>query len=189
MDRSEKSRILQDRGTSPGLETSQDAGGSRIGRASDIYSVRKTTYFQPNTQEMSSQTEAYYLKDRNSEAVDSFDLYDHVKKSFQYTSYSDKSKATSVNERLEKQKEKEELRGENLEELDASISSVVEALRWSGRYNNSVIIFLSDNGAREWSEPSLPNHNAPFRGGKGTVYEGGTRIPGFVHSPLRGRGR
>ena len=83
-----------------------------------------------------------------------------------------------------KQKEKEELRGENLEELDASISSVVEALRWSGRYNNSVIIFLSDNGAREWSEPSLPNHNAPFRGGKGTVYEGGTRIPGFIHSPL-----
>merc|ERR1712032_1633796 len=80
-DRSEKSRILQDRGTSPGLETSQqDAGGSRIGRASDIYSVRKTTYYQPNTQE----------------------------KSFQYTSYSDKTKATSVNDRLEKQKEKEE---------------------------------------------------------------------------------
>lgn len=89
-----------------------------------------------------------------------------------------------------KQKEKEELRRENLEELDASISSVVEALRSSGRYNNSVIIFLSDNGARESSEPSLPNHNAPFRGGKGTVYEGGTRIPGFVHSPLvTGRGR
>ena len=83
-----------------------------------------------------------------------------------------------------KQKEKEQLRQENLKELDGSISSVVEALRSSGRYNNSVIIFLSDNGAREPSEPSFPDHNAPFRGGKGTVYEGGTRIPGFIHSPL-----
>ena len=109
VDRSEKSRILQDRGTSPGLETSQNAsGGSRIGRASDIYSVRKTTYFQPNTREISSQTEAYYLKDRNSEAVENFDLYDHVKKSFQFTSYSDKTNGSTVNERMEKQKEKEE---------------------------------------------------------------------------------
>ena len=109
VDRSEKSRILQDRGTSPGLETSQNSSaGSRIGRASEIYSVRKTTYFQPNTREISSQTEAYYLKDRNSEAVDNFDLYDHVKKSFQFTSYSDKTNGSTVNERLEKQKEKED---------------------------------------------------------------------------------
>ena len=58
---------------------------------------------------MSSQTEEYYLKDRNSAAVDNFDLYDHVKKSCQYTSYSDQASATSkVNERLEKHKEKEE---------------------------------------------------------------------------------
>ena len=87
----------------------QDAGGSRIGRPSDIYSVRKTTYFQPNTREMSSQTEEYYLKDRNSAAVDNFDLYDHVKKSCQFTSYSDQASATSkITERLEKHKEKEE---------------------------------------------------------------------------------
>ena len=103
---------------------------------------------------------------------------------FIYLSMFTKIYPSEVGSVKRKQKEKEQLRRENLEELDTSISSVVEALRSSGRYNNSVIIFLSDNGAREWSEPSLPNHNAPFRGGKGTVYEGGTRIPGFIHSPL-----
>ena len=109
---------------------------------------------------------------------------------FVYLSMFTKIYPSEVGTVKSKQIEKEQLRGENLEQLDTSISSVVEALRSSGRYNNSVIIFLSDNGAREWSEPSMPNHNAPFRGGKGTVYEGGTRIPGFVHSPLvTGRGR
>ena len=103
---------------------------------------------------------------------------------FIYLSMFTKIYPSEVGEVKSKQKEKEQLRRENLKELDASISSVVEALRSSGRYNNSVIIFLSDNGARVWSEPSLPDHNAPFRGGKGTVYEGGTRIPGFIHSPL-----
>ena len=103
---------------------------------------------------------------------------------FIYLSMFTKIYPSEVGSVKRKQKEKEQLRREILEEMDSSISSVVEALRSSGRYNNSVIIFLSDNGAREWSEPSLPNHNAPFRGGKGTVYEGGTRIPGFIHSPL-----
>ena len=103
---------------------------------------------------------------------------------FIYLSMFTKIYPSEVGEVKSKQKEKEQLRRENLKELDASISSVVEALRSSGSYNNSVIIFLSDNGAREWSEPSLPDHNAPFRGGKGTVFEGGTRIPGFIHSPL-----
>ena len=40
--------------------------------------------------------------------MDNFDLYDHVKKSFQFTSYSDKTNGSSVNDRMEKQKEKEE---------------------------------------------------------------------------------
>ena len=83
-----------------------------------------------------------------------------------------------------KQKHKEQLRQENLEEWDAAIIGIVEALKVTGRYENSVLLFFSDNGARESSDPSLPKHNAPCRGGKGSVYEGGTRVPAFLHSPL-----
>ena len=108
VDRSEKSRILQDRGTSPGVDTNQ-ASSSRIGKCSDIYSVRKTTYFQPEWVHVHTQTEEYFLRDRTTEKQENFDLYDHVKKSFQYTSYTDKTDTThKVNERLEKHKEKEQ---------------------------------------------------------------------------------
>ena len=109
VDRSDKSKILQDRGTSPGLETDQ-ASTSRIGKSSEIYSIRKTSYFKPNTIDIHTQTEQYYLKDRSKGEVDAnFDLYDHVKKSFQYTSYTEKTDNPSkVNERLEMHKEKEQ---------------------------------------------------------------------------------
>ena len=57
----------------------------------------------------------------------------------------------------------------------------------SGHYNNTVILFMSDNGGRAvpgGDSRSSPNH--PLRGSKGSVYEGGTKVPGFIHSPLLG---
>ena len=88
-----------------------------------------------------------------------------------------------------RQKQMEQFRRKNLQDLDGSVASVVHALKSSGRYANSVVIFISDNGAREWSDPSLPNHNAPLRGAKGSVYEGGTKVPALIHSPLVTGGR
>ena len=82
----------------------------------------------------------------------------------------------------------ERFRQKNLRELDSSLAGVVQALKTSRRFDNSVIIFVSDNGAREWSDPSLPNHNAPLRGAKGSVYEGGTKVPAVIHSPTLLRG-
>ena len=46
---------------------------------------------------------------------------------------------------------------------------------------------MSDNGGRAvpgGHRRSSPNH--PLRGSKGSVYEGGTKVPGFIHSPLLG---
>ena len=53
----------------------------------------------------------------------------------------------------------------------------------SGRYNNTVILFISDNGGRSMP-PRAPSPNAPLRGYKGGVYEGGVKVPAMVHSPL-----
>lgn len=113
----------------------------------------------------------------------------HDQPLFIYLSLFTKSYPRRVGRVKSRQKQMEQFRQKNLQELDGSVSSVIQALKSSGRFANSVVIFISDNGAREWSDPSLPNHNAPLRGAKGSVYEGGTKVPALIHSPLVTGGR
>ena len=108
---------------------------------------------------------------------------------FIYLSLFTKSYPRRVGRVKNRQKQMEQFRQKNLRDMDESVSSVVQALKSSGRFANSVVIFISDNGAREWSDPSLPNHNAPLHGAKGSVYEGGTKVPALIHSPLVTGGR
>lgn len=58
--------------------------------------------------------------------------------------------------------------------LDASVGQVTQALRKADLDENTLIFFLSDNGG---PTRELTSSNAPLRGGKGTVYEGGVRVP------------
>ncbi|MEQ2240150.1 hypothetical protein ILYODFUR_011885 [Ilyodon furcidens] len=64
--------------------------------------------------------------------------------------------------------------------LDEGVAQLVEELKTSGLYQNSVLIYSSDNGG----QPLSGGSNWPLRGGKGTYWEGGIRAVGFVHSPL-----
>ncbi|MBC9868125.1 MAG: sulfatase-like hydrolase/transferase [Opitutae bacterium] len=63
-----------------------------------------------------------------------------------------------------------------VEHMDAGIGEVVQALKDNGIYRNTVIIFSSDNGG----SLRFGSDNGPLRAGKGTVYEGGLRVPNFV---------
>nr|XP_011416314.2 arylsulfatase B-like [Crassostrea gigas] len=61
--------------------------------------------------------------------------------------------------------------------LDEAIGNITDQLRESGMYDDTLIVFTSDNGG--W--PKYYGNNYPLRGGKFTVYEGGTRVVSFVH--------
>lgn len=58
--------------------------------------------------------------------------------------------------------------------LDAAVGRVMRALTEHNLDDNTLIVFLSDNGGPIQVTAS---RNTPFRDGKGTVYEGGIRVP------------
>ncbi len=60
-----------------------------------------------------------------------------------------------------------------IEHLDAGIGKVIASLREVGLYNNTFIIFTSDNGG----QTGVGANNGPLRGGKQDMYEGGIRVP------------
>ena len=60
-----------------------------------------------------------------------------------------------------------------IEHLDDRIGIVIDALKSSGIYDNTLIIFTSDNGGDIPAGAS----NAPLFGCKGQMYEGGIRVP------------
>jgi len=64
--------------------------------------------------------------------------------------------------------------------LDHAMERVVHSLKETGFYENTIIVFTTDNGGAV----KKGGNNFPLRGTKGTLYEGGTRGIGFIHSPL-----
>jgi len=61
-----------------------------------------------------------------------------------------------------------------LANMDDGVGEVMQRLRDLGLEENTLVIFLSDNGGPTLE---LTSSNAPLRGGKGSMYEGGVRIP------------
>ncbi|KAJ7390442.1 hypothetical protein OS493_025142 [Desmophyllum pertusum] len=70
--------------------------------------------------------------------------------------------------------------------LDQSVGKVVDALKTRNMYNNSVIIFSTDNGGPAAGLDGNSACNYPLRGMKTTLWEGGVRGVALVQSPLLG---
>eukprot|EP00112_Aurelia_sp_Birch-Aquarium-sp1_P009365 Seg2061.3 transcript_id=Seg2061.3/GoldUCD/mRNA.D3Y31 product="Arylsulfatase B" protein_id=Seg2061.3/GoldUCD/D3Y31 len=60
--------------------------------------------------------------------------------------------------------------------LDDSMRNFTNAVKNAGMWENTVMIFMSDNGGN----PTSAGYNWPLRGAKGTVWEGGIRSTSFV---------
>ena len=68
-----------------------------------------------------------------------------------------------------------------IEHMDSGIGRVIDALKESGQYENTIIVFTSDNGG----QANVGANNGPLRGEKQQMYEGGLRIPGCIRVPGR----
>ncbi len=70
--------------------------------------------------------------------------------------------------------------------MDQGIGMIVDALKDSGNFENTLIFFLSDNGG-VYPEAWLPTFdwadNSPFRRGKVALLEGGVHVPFIAHWP------
>ncbi len=61
--------------------------------------------------------------------------------------------------------------------MDDAIKNILQVLKESGKEDNTLVIFLSDNGGSKGA------NNSPYRGGKTYFFEGGTRMPCIIKWP------
>jgi arylsulfatase A-like enzyme len=87
------------------------------------------------------------------------------------------------------------LRGACATHMDDAIGRILAALERKKFRDNTLVLFLSDNGAHppsvnqggpypgDYGQLKVGNDNTPLRGHKSGVYEGGIRTPGVAHWP------
>lgn len=72
-----------------------------------------------------------------------------------------------------------------VEGMDKSLGDVMDNLQKQGVADNTMVVFLSDNGGLSVGQRAAPHNtqNLPLRAGKGSIYEGGVRVPMIVRWP------
>ena len=66
-------------------------------------------------------------------------------------------------------------------QLDDIVGAVMKKLKDAGLDDNTIVAFSTDNGTENFTWPD--GGQTPFAGGKGTVMEGGFRVPAMIRWP------
>lgn len=75
-----------------------------------------------------------------------------------------------------------------IETMDKNVGKIFQAVKDLGLEKNTLIVFVSDNGGIHYPSRQVlldtpVTSNDPLRGGKATIYDGGTRVPCIVYWP------
>ncbi|MGO7046532.1 arylsulfatase [Rhizobium johnstonii] len=77
--------------------------------------------------------------------------------------------------------------GNGLAEHDAQVGELLDKLDQTGLAKNTIVVYTSDNGAYQYMWPQ--GGTSPFKGDKGTTWEGGVRVPAIIRWPGAPGGR
>jgi len=69
--------------------------------------------------------------------------------------------------------------------VDQNVGKLIKSLKDNSLYDNSLIIFTSDNGGLSTQKRISPTSVYPLRAGKGWLYEGGIKIPQLIKIPRK----
>jgi arylsulfatase A len=78
--------------------------------------------------------------------------------------------------------------GDFVQQVDAAVGQVLQTLKQSGLYENTLVVFTSDNGPYwrpDFTEMYQHEAAGGYRGMKGDAFEGGHRIPYIVRWPAK----
>ncbi|MFY0607650.1 MAG: arylsulfatase [Cyclobacteriaceae bacterium] len=67
--------------------------------------------------------------------------------------------------------------GDMIKELDVQVGMMVQALKAQGLYENTLVVFTSDNGGLSHYNAKGHESSNGYTGSKGSIYEGGHRVP------------